>query len=116
MNYLSASEYVAYGLDATTPPAVVAAASSLIDSHWPPRDVGHSAIRGAATNFAGPQHDTTDLLPVGRSAAGDHANCFRARTIFSSATRRAAIRRFANGYRSYIRVTGDVECDRSGLH
>jgi len=33
MNYLSASEYVAYGLDATTPPAVVAAASSLIDSY-----------------------------------------------------------------------------------
>lgn len=33
MNYLQASEYVAYGLDATTPAAVVAAVSVLIDSH-----------------------------------------------------------------------------------
>jgi hypothetical protein len=33
MNYLSASEYVAYGLDATTPAAFVAAASSMIDAH-----------------------------------------------------------------------------------
>jgi len=33
MNYLSASEYVAYGLDATTPAALVAAASSMIDAH-----------------------------------------------------------------------------------
>jgi hypothetical protein len=33
MNYLSASEYVAYGLDATTPDALVAAASSMIDAH-----------------------------------------------------------------------------------
>jgi len=33
MNYLSVSEYVAYGLDATTPEALVAAASSLIDAH-----------------------------------------------------------------------------------
>jgi hypothetical protein len=33
MNYLSASEYLAYGLDATTPAAFVAAASSMIDAH-----------------------------------------------------------------------------------
>jgi len=33
MNYLSASEYVTYGLDATTPDALVAAASSMIDAH-----------------------------------------------------------------------------------
>jgi len=33
MTYLDASEYEAYGLDATTPAALVAAASSLIDSH-----------------------------------------------------------------------------------
>jgi len=33
MNYLSASEYVSYGLDATTPDALVAAASSMIDAH-----------------------------------------------------------------------------------
>jgi hypothetical protein len=33
MIYLSASEYVTYGLDATTPAAFVAAASSMIDSH-----------------------------------------------------------------------------------
>jgi hypothetical protein len=33
MNYLQPSEYVAYGLDATTPAALVAAASTLIDSH-----------------------------------------------------------------------------------
>lgn len=33
MNYISASEYTAYGVDATTPPAFVAAASTLIDSH-----------------------------------------------------------------------------------
>jgi len=33
MIYLSASEYVTYGLDATTPAAFVAAASSMIDAH-----------------------------------------------------------------------------------
>jgi hypothetical protein len=33
MNYLSASEYTTYGLDATTPDALVAAASSMIDAH-----------------------------------------------------------------------------------
>lgn len=33
MNYLQPSEYVTYGLDATTPAALVAAASTLIDSH-----------------------------------------------------------------------------------
>ena len=33
MSYLLASEFVAYGLDATTPAAFVAAASSLIDAH-----------------------------------------------------------------------------------
>ncbi len=33
MTYLSPAEYAAYGLDATTPPAFVAAASSLIDAH-----------------------------------------------------------------------------------
>jgi len=33
MNYLSASEYVAMGLDATTPAALVSAASSMIDAH-----------------------------------------------------------------------------------
>jgi len=33
MTYLDPSEYVAYGLDATTPAAYVAAASSMIDSH-----------------------------------------------------------------------------------
>jgi hypothetical protein len=33
MDYLSASEYEAYGLDATTPAALVAAASSMIDAH-----------------------------------------------------------------------------------
>ena len=33
MNYLDPSEYLAYGLDATTPPALVAAASSMIDAH-----------------------------------------------------------------------------------
>lgn len=33
MNYLSASEYLTYGLDATTPDALVAAASSMIDAH-----------------------------------------------------------------------------------
>jgi hypothetical protein len=33
MTYLSAAEYEAYGLDATTPAAFVAAASSLIDAH-----------------------------------------------------------------------------------
>lgn len=33
MTYLDASEYEAYGLDATTPAALVAAASSLIDAH-----------------------------------------------------------------------------------
>jgi len=33
MNYLAASEYATYGLDATTPAALVAYASSLIDAH-----------------------------------------------------------------------------------
>ena len=33
MNYLSPSEYQLYGLDATTVPALVGAASSLIDAH-----------------------------------------------------------------------------------
>lgn len=33
MNYLSDSEYATYGLDATTPDALVAAASTLIDAH-----------------------------------------------------------------------------------
>ncbi len=33
MTYLSASEYESYGLEATTPEAVVAAASALIESH-----------------------------------------------------------------------------------
>lgn len=33
MNYLEVSEYESYGLDATTPAALVAAASSLIDAH-----------------------------------------------------------------------------------
>lgn len=33
MNYLQASEYLSYGLDATTPAALVSAASALIDSH-----------------------------------------------------------------------------------
>ena len=33
MSYLSATEYVTYGLDATTPAAFVAAASSMIDAH-----------------------------------------------------------------------------------
>ena len=33
MNYLSPSEYQLYGLDATTAPALVGAASSLIDAH-----------------------------------------------------------------------------------
>lgn len=33
MNYLAASEYQTYGLDATTPDALVAAASSMIDAH-----------------------------------------------------------------------------------
>lgn len=33
MNYLAPSEYVNYGLDATTPAALVAAASTLIDTH-----------------------------------------------------------------------------------
>jgi hypothetical protein len=33
MNYLDPTEYVAYGLDATTPAAIVAAASSMIDAH-----------------------------------------------------------------------------------
>jgi hypothetical protein len=33
MNYLSPSDYQGYGLEATTPPALVAAASSLIDAH-----------------------------------------------------------------------------------
>jgi hypothetical protein len=33
MNYLDPTEYVAYGLDATTPAALVAAASSMIDAH-----------------------------------------------------------------------------------
>jgi hypothetical protein len=33
VDYLLASEYLAYGLDATTPAALVAAASSMIDAH-----------------------------------------------------------------------------------
>jgi len=33
MSYLAASEYETYGLDATTPAALVAAASSMIDGH-----------------------------------------------------------------------------------
>lgn len=33
MNYLSPSEYQLYGLDATTAPALVGAASSLVDAH-----------------------------------------------------------------------------------
>lgn len=33
MNYLQASEYVAYGVDATTPAALVGAASTMIDSY-----------------------------------------------------------------------------------
>jgi hypothetical protein len=33
MNYLQPSEYLAYGLDATTPAALVGAASTMIDSH-----------------------------------------------------------------------------------
>ena len=33
MNYLSPSEYQLYGLEATTAPALVGAASSLIDAH-----------------------------------------------------------------------------------
>ena len=33
MSYLAASEYETYGLDATTPSALVAAASSMIDGH-----------------------------------------------------------------------------------
>src|SRR5690348_17315485 len=33
MNYLAPSEYRLYGLDATTVPALVGAASSLIDAH-----------------------------------------------------------------------------------
>ncbi|MFZ0284472.1 MAG: hypothetical protein WAL32_04530 [Terriglobales bacterium] len=33
MNYLAPSDYVNYGLDATTPAALVAAASTLIDTH-----------------------------------------------------------------------------------
>jgi hypothetical protein len=33
MNYLAPAEYTAYGLDATTPDALVAAASSMIDAH-----------------------------------------------------------------------------------
>jgi hypothetical protein len=33
MNYLAASEYETYGLEATTPLALVAAASTIIDSH-----------------------------------------------------------------------------------
>jgi len=33
MNYLDVSEYELYGLEATTPAALVAAASSLIDAH-----------------------------------------------------------------------------------
>jgi hypothetical protein len=33
MNYLSPSEYALYGVDATTPPALVGSASALIDAH-----------------------------------------------------------------------------------
>ena len=33
MNYLAPTEYVAYGLDATTPAAFVAASSTMIDAH-----------------------------------------------------------------------------------
>jgi hypothetical protein len=33
MDYLSPSEYAAYGLEATTPPALVSAASTMIDAH-----------------------------------------------------------------------------------
>src|SRR5579859_8273522 len=33
MNYLSPSEYLLYGLEATTAPALVGAASTLIDAH-----------------------------------------------------------------------------------
>ena len=33
MNYLDPSEYEAYGLDETTPAALVMAASSLMDAH-----------------------------------------------------------------------------------
>ena len=33
MNYLAPSEYLNYGLDATTPAFLVAAASTLIDTH-----------------------------------------------------------------------------------
>jgi hypothetical protein len=33
MNYLSPSEYALYGLDTTTPPALVGSASALIDAH-----------------------------------------------------------------------------------
>ncbi len=40
MNYLQPAEYVAYGLEATTPAAVVAAASTLIDSHCRRASIG----------------------------------------------------------------------------
>jgi len=40
MNYLQASEYVAYGLDATTPAALVGAASTMIDSYCRRASIG----------------------------------------------------------------------------
>jgi hypothetical protein len=40
MNYLQASEYAAYGLDATTPAALVGAASTMIDSYCRRASIG----------------------------------------------------------------------------
>ncbi len=111
MNYLATTDYLTYGLDATTDPSWITAASAIIDAHC--RRVTLGVNQYEERLKMPPELNTVRLsyLPLVTRGAGDNADCDAARAIRDSATRGMAVSGDESGVRTGVLAAGHVDDD-----
>ena len=93
MNYLATTDYLTYGLDATTDPSWITAASAIIDAHCRRATLGVNQYEERLK--MPPELNTVRVsyLPLVDGGAGDDADCDAAGAVRNSAKRRMAVSR-----------------------
>src|SRR5271166_4461444 len=107
MNYLQPSEYETYGLDATTGPAWVTAASAIIDAHCRRITLGiNQYTERLRTEWT--KTGSTLLFAAMRGGSGNDADCFGEGAICDSAAGGIGLRSRFVGHRSRVWNSGNV--------
>ena len=90
MNYLATTDYLTYGLEATTDPSWMTAASAIIDAHCRRVTLGVNQYEERLKMPPEIEHCAAELSPAGHCSTGDYADRDLAGAVRDSTKRRVA--------------------------